>query len=57
MALGPNKRPIQWVPSLSQGIKHQRDGVDHQPLSSAEVKERVELHLYSTSGSLWPVIG
>jgi len=26
-------------------------------LSSAEVKERVELYLYSPSGSSWPVIG
>jgi len=25
--------------------------------SSAEVKERVELHLYSTSGPSWPVTG
>jgi hypothetical protein len=25
--------------------------------SSAEVKERVELYLYSTSGSSWPVLG
>jgi len=28
----------------------------HQPPYSAEVKERVELYLYSTSGPLWPVI-
>ena len=25
--------------------------------SSAEVQEKVELHLYSTSGPSWPVIG
>jgi hypothetical protein len=32
-------------------------GIDHPPLSSAEVKEKVELSLYSTSGPSWPVIG
>jgi hypothetical protein len=31
-------------------------GVDHSPLSSAEVKERVELYLYSPLGSLWAVL-
>ena len=30
-------------------------GVDHQPLSSVEVKERVELHIYSPSGPTWPI--
>jgi hypothetical protein len=29
----------------------------HPPLSSAEVKERVELHPYSHSGPSWPVLG
>ena len=32
-------------------------GVDHPPTSSAEIKERVELYLYSPSGTSWPVIG
>jgi hypothetical protein len=31
-------------------------GVDHPPPSSAEVKERVELHLCSPSGPSWSVI-
>ena len=39
------------------GGKEAGRGVDHPPQSSAEVKERVELYLYSTSGSLWPVVG
>jgi len=30
---------------------------DHPPQSSAEVKERVELYLYSPSGPSWPVVG
>jgi len=28
------------------GVKHLRHGIDHPPLSSADVKERVELYLY-----------
>jgi hypothetical protein len=32
-------------------------GVDHPPSSSAEVKERVDLHLYSPSGPSWNVLG
>ena len=31
-------------------------GVDHPPTSSAEVKERVELYLYSPFGPSWPVV-
>jgi len=31
-------------------------GVDHPP-SSAEVKEKVELSLYSPCGPSWPVLG
>jgi hypothetical protein len=39
------------------GVKWPGRDVDHPPPSSAEVKERVELHLYSPSGFSWPVIG
>jgi len=39
------------------GVERPGHGVDHPPPSSAEVKERVELYLYATSGPLWPVIG
>jgi len=39
------------------GVKRSGRGVDHPPPSSAEVKERVELYLYSPSGPSWPVIG
>jgi hypothetical protein len=31
-------------------------GVDHPPPSIAEFKETVEQYLYSSSGSLWPVL-
>jgi len=32
------------------GVKRPGRGVDHPPASSAEVKERAELYLYSPSG-------
>jgi hypothetical protein len=39
------------------GVKWPGRGVDHPPPSSAEVKERVDLYLYSPSGPSWPVLG
>jgi hypothetical protein len=39
------------------GVKRPGRGVDHPPPSSARVKERVELYLYSPSGPSWPVLG
>ena len=54
--LGPTQPPIQWVPGHSKGVKRPGRGVDHPPPSNAEVKERVELYLYSFSGSSWPVV-
>jgi len=39
------------------GVKRSERVVDHPPPFSAEVKERVELYLYSPSGSSWPLIG
>jgi len=39
------------------GVKRPGRGVDHPPTSSAKVKERVELYLYSPSGPSWPVLG
>ena len=38
------------------GVNRPGRGVDHSFPYSAEVKERVEIYLYSTSGPLWPVI-
>ena len=37
--------------------KHSQRGGHHPPPSSADVKERVALYLYSSSGSSWPVLG
>ena len=39
------------------GVKQPGHDIDHSPPSSAEVKERVELYLYSLSGPSWPVTG
>ena len=39
------------------GVKRPGRGVDHPPLYSSEVKERVVLYLYSSSGLSWPVLG
>jgi hypothetical protein len=39
------------------GVKRPGRGVNHPPPPSAEVKERVDLYLYSTSGPSWPVPG
>jgi hypothetical protein len=39
------------------GVKRPGRDVDHPPSSSAEVKERVELYLYSPSAPWWPVLG
>ena len=40
-----------------RGVKRPGRGVNHPPPSRAEVKERVELYLYSPSGPSWPVLG
>jgi hypothetical protein len=38
-----------------QGVKLLGRGVNHPHLSKAEIKERVEQHIYSSSGPSWPV--
>jgi hypothetical protein len=52
-ALGPTQPHIQWVP----GVKRPGLALTTPPPSSAEIKERVELYLYSPSGPSWPVRG
>ena len=44
-----------WVSFL--GVKRPWHGIILPPPSSAEVKERVELYLYSPSGLSWPLLG
>ena len=38
------------------GVQRPGSGSDHPPTSSVEVKQRVELYLYSPSGPSWPVL-
>jgi len=38
------------------GVKRPGRVVDHPPPSSAKVKERVKVYLYSPSGPSWPVL-
>ena len=57
---GPALRPAQpapdWVPGVFlEGNRTERD-VDHPPFSGAEVKGRVELYVYSSSGPSWSII-
>jgi hypothetical protein len=56
-ALGASKPPLEWVPCHSRGQSGRGHGVDHPPASSAEVKETVELYVYSPSGPSWLVLG
>jgi hypothetical protein len=54
MALGPTELPIQYVPgALSLGVKQPWREADHSPLSSAKVKEWVELYLHSPNTPSW----
>ena len=52
----PTQPPVQWLPGLLPGDITVGCGTDHQSLSSAEVKERVELYLYSPSEPSHPVL-
>ena len=55
-ALGPTQPLYYGYQVSSSGVKLPGLGVDHPPSSSAEVKERVELYLYPSSGPSWPVL-
>ena len=48
--------PAQRLPAIFAGVKRPGRGVNHSPSSSAEVKEIVQVYLYSLSGPSWPVI-
>jgi hypothetical protein len=54
-APGPTKPPV--LPGLFLGVKRPERGVDHPSPSSTEVKESVDIYLYSPSGLPWSVLG
>ena len=56
---GPGAHPALYTVGTGSlpGVKRPGGGVDRPSPSSAEVKERVNLYLYSPSGPSWPVVG
>jgi len=57
LQIGSGVHPASY--SMGNGsfprVKRPGRGVDHPPPFSAEIKERVELYIYSPSGPSWPV--
>ena len=41
----PTQPPVQWVPDIFAGVRRPERGLHHPHPSSAELNERVELHL------------
>jgi len=56
---GPGAHPASYTMGTRSFLRVKRwgRGIDHSPPSSAKVKERVGLYLYSPSGPSWPVLG
>ena len=56
---GPGAHPASYTMGTVSfpGVKRLGRGIDHLPPSSAEVKEGVQLYLYSPSGPSCPVLG
>jgi len=57
--VAPGAHPASYTMGTESflGVKRLGRGNDHPPSSSAEVKETVELYLYSPSETSWPVLG
>jgi hypothetical protein len=55
----PGAHPASYITGTGSfpGAMWPGRGVDHSPLYSAEIKERVELYLYSLFGPSWLVLG
>jgi hypothetical protein len=56
-AVGPTQPSVQWIAGVFPGGKTAGAWRWTPTPSSAEVKERVELYLYSPSRPSWPVLG
>jgi hypothetical protein len=56
-AVGPAQYSNRAYRSPSLGAKRRGRAVNHPLPSSAVVKERVELYIYSRSGPSWPILG
>ena len=54
--LRPTQPTIQWSTWSLPGVKRPVRDVDHPLPSSAEVKERLEAYIYSSSGSSWFIL-
>ena len=55
----PGAHPASYPRGTMSFLVAKRQGrcVDHPPPPSVEIKERVKLYLYLSSGSSWPVLG
>jgi hypothetical protein len=55
----PQTGPEAYLASYTTGtgVKRPGRGINHPTPYSAEVKDRIELYLYSLSGPSWPVLG
>ena len=56
---GPGSHPASYTMGTGSfpGVKRPGRGVDYPSPSSAEVKEGLELYIYSPSGPSWPFLG
>jgi hypothetical protein len=56
---GPGALPTSFTMGTgsSQVVKQLGNGINYPTPSSAEVKERVMIYLYSLSGPSWPILG
>jgi len=56
---GPGAHPASYRKGTGSfpAVKRPGRGIEHAPTFCTDVKESIELYIYSPSGSLWPVLG